>query len=184
MDLVNRLELSVVKTQLANLALQLSWMSPEEHQAMAAAGLKQLLAEPLSTEVADIGCELAQYTPETGAALTSEEIPDQLFWHSEGYRLIDCLRPADPALNPRMIRGLTNIDEATRIWATFALYRRRPLDDEILIAVAPRLEDNSAEVRERARQIFTSHAPLSAEVAEAVDKHDEDLAEQLAQRDD
>ncbi len=179
-DLVYRLDLSVLKMQLANLARQLAWITPTEHDRLAVEDLKQLLAEPLSSEVADIGCELSEYT-RAGTELRSEDVPEQLLWHSEGYRLLDCLSPTDPRVSERMLRGLGNIDAATRQWAAYALWRRRPLDDEILVEIAPRLNDSSAEVRYLARRTFKAEAPLSARVLEAVRERDPSLANSLAQ---
>jgi len=180
-ELVDRLELSVVKMQMANLARQLTWITPAEHEELAAEGLKQLLAEPLSTEVADIGCELSKYVP-TGAGLRSEDIPDQLLWHSEGYRVLACLAPADPRVTVRMLQGLENIDASTRQWAAYALWKRRPLDDEVLVAMAPSLDDSSAEVRERVLQTFEAEVPLSPRVLTAIRDGDPDLAATLEAR--
>jgi hypothetical protein len=178
-ELVYQLDLSVLKMQLANLARQLGWLSPEEHERLAANGLKQLLAEPLSTEVADIGCELSQYTP-TGIELRAEDIPEQLLWHAEGYRLLDCLSPTDPRISSRILSGLENIDETTRVWAVYALWRRRPLDDDVLLALAPRLNDPSADVSDRVRRVFQAEAPLSPEVLAAIRARDAALAKTLA----
>jgi hypothetical protein len=178
-ELMHRLNVSVLKMQLANLARQFAWITAAEHDRIAAEGLKQLLAEPLSTEVADIGCELSKYVP-TGAGLRSEDIPDQLLWHAEGYRLLDCLSPTDPRLTERMLNGFTNIDEATRLWAAYALSRRRPLEDAVLIGMAPRLEDSSAEVRGIVQRAFKAHAPLSPRVLAAIRDRDPALAETLA----
>jgi alkylation response protein AidB-like acyl-CoA dehydrogenase len=97
-------------------------------------GTKQLLAEPLSSEVVDIACELVKYVP-VGAKLRSEEIPELLFWHSEGFRLLMCLSPADARLSTRMLVGLDRIEESTRLWAAYALSRRLPLDDAVVFAV-------------------------------------------------
>jgi hypothetical protein len=176
--LMYRLDVSVLKMQLANLARQLAWITPAEHDRLTAAGLKQLLAEPLSSEVADIGCELGKYA-DTGAALRSEDIPEQLLWHAEGYRLLDCLSPTDPRVTVRMLSGLENIDEATRVWAAYALWRRRPLDDEVLVAMAPRLNDPSAEVRDFVLRTFAGEAPLSPPVLAAIRERDPALAKTL-----
>lgn len=182
-ELVHQSDLSVLKMQMANLARQLDWISADEHERLAEDGLKRLLAEPLSTEVADIGCELSQYTP-TGTDLLAGDIPDQLLWHAEGYRLLDCLSPADPQISAHMLRGLGNIDEATRAWAVYALWRRRPLDDQILVALAASLNDSSADVSGRVRRIFRAEAPLSPKVIEAIRERDAAFAEGLARRED
>ncbi len=180
-ELVHQLDLSVLKMQLANLARQLNWLSPQEHESLAAAGLKQLLAEPLSTEVADIGCEFSQYT-DAGTDLRAEDIPEQLLWHAEGYRLLDCLAPTDPRINSRILSGLANIDDATRVWAVYVLWGRRPLDDDVLLAMASRLNDPSADVSDRVRRIFRAESPLSPEVLAAVRERDAALAATLTAR--
>ncbi len=177
-ELMYRMDLSVVKMQMSNLAQQLAWITPEEHERIAEEGLKQLLAEPLSSEIADIGCELSQYAP-AGTELRSEDIPDQVLWHAEGYRLLDCLAPTDPRVTVRMLSGLSNVDAATRVWAVYALWRRRPLDDEVLIAMAPRLNDSSAEVRDHVRRTFEAEAPLSPAVFDALLERDPALAKTI-----
>jgi hypothetical protein len=176
--LLQRMGLSVLKMQMANLARQLSWITPAEHERIAAEGLKELLDEPLSSEVADIGCELSAYVP-TGTELRADDIPEQLLWHAEGYRLLDCLSPSDPEVSYRMLSGLENLDDATRVWAVYALWKRRPLDDRVLIAMAARLNDSSAEVRDRVRRVFEAEAPLSAGVLAAIREQDPGLAEKL-----
>lgn len=178
-ELIERLEWSVLKVQMVNLARQIGWITPAEHRQLAEEGLQHILSEPLSTDVADVGCELGKYTP-AGAELESEDIPEQLLWHAEGYRLLVCLAPTDPRITERMVSGLGNIDEATRVWATYALYRRRPLDDQVLLAMIPRLKDPSAEVRDLTLRTFEAEAPLARPVLAAIRKRDPDAAEILA----
>ena len=114
--------------QIAHLAQQFAWITADEFHRVAVEGAKQLLAEPLSSEVVDIACDLTRYVP-AGAGLRSEEIPEQIFGHSEGFRLLDCLSPADARLSARMLVGFESIDESTRRGAAYALSRRVPLDD-------------------------------------------------------
>jgi hypothetical protein len=162
----------------AHLALQLAWITPDEFRRLAVEGAKQLLAEPLSTEVVDIGCDLVKYVP-AGTRIRSEEVPEQLFWHSEGFRLLDCLAPTDTRLSTRMLAGLDSIDESTRLWAAYALSRRLPLDDAILKALARRLNDPSAGVRDRLKWIFQTQRPRSAAVLAAIRERDPALANTL-----
>ncbi len=178
-ELMYRLNVSALKMQMAHLAWQLGWITPGEYHRLAVEGARQLLAEPLSTEVVDIGCELAKYDTSAGATLRSEEIPQRLLWHSEGFRLLDCLAPADPRVTVRMLAGLDNIDESTRLWAAYALSRRLPLDDAILTTLARRLDDPSAGVRDRIRWIFGAQAPLSSDVLGAIRACDPALAKTL-----
>jgi len=176
---VYSLNVSALKMQLAHLALQLEWITKDEFRRLAVDGVRQLLAEPLSTEVVDITCELTKYVP-VGTAIRSEEIPEQLFWHSEGFRLLDCLSPADARLSARMLAGLNSIDVSTRLWAAHALSRRVPLDDAVLKAlVARHLNDPSADVRYRVQWIFEAQGPLSVGVWAAVREGDPALAKDL-----
>jgi hypothetical protein len=179
-ELLYRLNVSALKFQLANLARRLAWITRDESDQLVAEGVKHLLARPLSSDVADIGCEMSRYGA-PGTRLRSEEIPGQLFWHAEGYRLLDCLAPADARVSDRMVAGLANIDEPTRLWAAYALSRRRPLDDAVLIALARGLDDSSAGVRARVRLTFEIEAPLSGEVLAAIRERDPALAKALAE---
>jgi len=181
LDLMYSLSASALKMQMAHLALQLAWITPDEYRRLAVEGAKQLLAEPLSSEVVDTACELIKYVP-AGKGLRSEEIPEQLFWHSEGFRLLDCLSPADARLSARMLAGLDSIDESTRRWAAYALSRRLPLDDTVLKGLARRVTDPSADVRDRVQGIFEAQAPLSADVLAAIRERDPALAKTLAAR--
>jgi len=182
LELMYRLNVSALKMQMAHLAVQLAWIAPDEFHRLAVEGATQLLAEPLSTEVVDIGCELTKYDAPAGAGLRSEEIPEQLLWHPEGFRLLDCLAPADARVSVRMLTGLENIDESTRLWAAYALSRRRPLDDAVLTALARRLSDPSAGVRERVQWIFGAQVPLSPTVLAAIRERDPALAKTLEER--
>jgi len=181
-ELMYRLGVSALKMQLAHLALQLAWITPAEFHRLASESATQLLAEPLSTEVVDIGCELSKYDAPAGAGLRSEEIPEELLSHSEGFRLLDCLAPADARVSGRMLVGLENIDASTRLWAAYALSRRLPLDEAVLTALARRLNDPSAGVRDSVRWIFTAQVPLPPKVLAAIRARDPALAETLEAR--
>jgi hypothetical protein len=180
-DLLYSLNVSALKMQIAHLAQQFAWITADEYRRLAVEGAKQLLAEPLSTEVVDIACELTKYVP-AGAGLRSEEIPEQAFGHSEGFRMLDCLAPADARLSARMLVGFESIDESTRRWAAYALSRRVPLDDTVLKEVARRLTDPCVDVRDRARGIFEAQVPLSADVLAKVRERDPALAKTLEAR--
>jgi hypothetical protein len=180
-DLVHSLNVSTLKMQLAHLALQLEWISKDEFRRIALDGAKKLLSEPLTTEVVDIACELTKYVP-AGARLRAEEIPEQLFWHSEGFRLLDCLSPADERLNLRLVSGLERIEESTRLWAAFTLSRRIPLQDAVLVKLTRYLNDPSPGVRDRVHWIYEAQAPLSATVWTAIRDRDPKLAKELEAR--
>jgi hypothetical protein len=174
-ELMYSLNVSALKMQMAHLALQLGWITADEFRRLAVEGAHQLLTEPLSSEVVDIACELTKYVP-AGTGLRSEEIPEHLFLQPEGFRLLDCLSPADARLSARMLVGLRSVDEPTRLWAAYALSHRLPLDDTVLKDVAARLNDSSAGVRARLQWVFQAQVPLSAEVLAAIRENDPALA--------
>ncbi len=179
LEQVHSLNVSALKMQLAHLALQLQWMSEAEFRRLADDGVRQMLTEPLTTEVVDISCELTKYVP-AGSGLRSEEIPEKVFTFAEGYRMLDCLSPADPRLNARMLTGLDSSNVAIRLWTAYALSRRLPLDDGVLKAlVATHVGDPSAGVRERVQWIFESQRPLSADVWATIRTRDPALAADL-----
>jgi hypothetical protein len=180
-DMVYSLNVSTLKMQLAHLALQLEWITKTEFRRLALDGAKKLLAEPLTTEVVDIACELTKYVP-AGARLRSEEIPESLLWHSEGFRLLDCLFPADERLSMRMLSGLERIEESTRLWAAHTLSRRIPLDDAVLVKLTKHLNDPSPGVRDRVQWIYEAQAPLSPAVWMAIRQRHPGLVKELEAR--
>jgi hypothetical protein len=72
--------------------------------------------------------------------------------------------------------GLDHPDLQTRLWAAYALSRRLPLSDAILLRLAADLDDPSPDMRERLRWTFAVSAPVSTAVREAVAAHDPELA--------
>ncbi|HYD49052.1 MAG TPA: hypothetical protein VEB21_11920 [Terriglobales bacterium] len=178
---MNRLHASVLKMQIAHLAMQLGWLGGEEFRRLAAESAKQLLGEPVSYEVADIACEVVKYG-QVGTGIRSEEVPDHIFLHWEGFRMLDCLSPADARLSTRMAPGLRHHDEWVRFWAAHALSRRLPLSDGVLAAVAESLNDPSLRVRERVRWILQTQPPLTAQALAAVRLRDPELARSLEAR--
>jgi hypothetical protein len=130
-------------------------MSPEEFRALAADGVRQLLARRLTSELVDVTCAITQQEP-VGDAFRSADLPDALFQRAEGVQLVACLAPPDPALNSRLLAALDADDELLRDWAAYALTRRLPLDDATLSELATRADDESADVRERIRWILAS----------------------------
>lgn len=178
LELIARLHVSALKMQLAHLAAELGWITPQELQRLAVEGARQLLAEPISSETADIACEIARYGP-AGADLTAREIPDYFFLHWEGFRLLDCLAPRDPGLSTRMTVGLSDTQEPIRFWAAVALSRRPPLSEEVLLALLPSLADTSPRVQERTRLIYSTQKPLPRRVLTLIHQRDPALARRL-----
>ena len=108
--------------------------------------------------VVDVTCSITQHEA-VGDAFRSADLPDGLFRQAEGLRLVDCLRPADRALNARLLAALDDGDASVRAWAAHALTRRLPLDEATLARLASRADDESADVRERVRWILAQAPP-------------------------
>ena len=148
--LVEQLDTSTLRIELAHLAERFGWMTPEDFRGLAVDGVRQLLARTLTSELVDVTCEITKHEA-VGDAFHSADLPDGLFRRAEGLRLVTCLAPPDPALNARLLAALDDRDESVRAWAAYALSRRLPLDDATRVFLAHRAEDESAEVRERVR---------------------------------
>jgi len=164
--LVEQLDVSALRIELAQVAERLGWMTPEEFRLLASDGVRQLLARRLTSELVDVTCAITRHEP-VGGAFHSADLPDVLFQRAEGLRLVACLAPPDPALNVRLLAGLDGGDESVRSWAAYALTRRLPLDDATLLDLASRADDESADVRQRVRWILAAQARPSAPVRHA-----------------
>ena len=176
--LVHDLNVSALKMEMAHLALNLQWISRAEFRQIAVDGARQLLGEPLTSEVVDIMCEITKHEP-IGNQFRSEDLPDALFQEAEGFRLVDCLAPTDRRVSARLTRGLDEPDISGRLWAAYALSRRLPLDDGTLKALAPHLNDSSDDLRARLEYIFKAQGSLSVGVRDAVRDSDPQLAANL-----
>jgi hypothetical protein len=177
-QLVHDLNVSALKMEMAHLALNLQWISRTEFRQIAVDGARQLLAEPLTSEVVDIMCEITKHEP-IGNQFRSEDLPDALFQEAEGYRLIDCLAPTDRRVSARLMHGLDEGDISGRLWAAYALSRRLPLDDGTLKTLATHLNDSSDDLRARLEYIFKAQGSLSVGVRDAVRDRDPQLAANL-----
>jgi hypothetical protein len=180
--LVRELNVSALKMELAHLAVNLEWMPPEEFRRLAIDGARELVGRPLLTsEVVDIMCEITKHQL-LADEFRSRDLPDRLFDDAAGIRFTDCLAPVDRRVSARLVPGLDSADLSTRLWAAYALSRRLPLEDPILIRLASHLRDESADLRERLRWTFIAQAPVSDHVLEAVETTDARLAEDLRAR--
>jgi len=157
LHLVEQLDVSALRIELAHLAERLGWMTREEFRLLATDGVRRLLARRLTSELVDVTCAITQHEP-VGDAFRSADLPDILFQRAEGLRLVACLAPPDPALNARLLAALDDGDESVRAWAAHALTRRLPLDDATLLELASRVDDESPDVRERVRWILAAQA--------------------------
>jgi hypothetical protein len=176
--LVHELDVSALQLELAHFARHLGWLDSAEFRNLAEDGARELLRRPLTTEVVDVMCEIPRHQPlrdEFGA----DDLPLGLFADPEGIRLVDCLSPEDPRVSDRLVAALDDPNPATRLWAAYALSRRLPLPDAILVRLAADLDGTSNDLRERLRWIFRVQTPLSAAVRRAVAARDPELAEAL-----
>jgi hypothetical protein len=176
--IVHGLEASALKMELARLARQLGWMTSDQFRRLAVDGARQLLLQPLSSDVVDIMCEITKLQF-IGGEFASEDLPETLFHEAQGLRLVACLSPIDERVSARLVAGLDSNDVWARRWAAYALSSRLPLEDAILKRVASHLDDASTDVRDRLQQLFKAQRPLSAGVLEAVRECDPRFAEDL-----
>lgn len=178
LELVHDLNTSVIKMELAHLALHLEWMTREQFRAIALQGAKELLQQPLTSEVVDITCEITKHEP-LGDAFTSRDLPASLFAIPEGLRMIDCLSPRDAGTTPRLLASMDDPDVVVRLWAAFAVSRRLPLDEAAQTKLAWHLGDESPEVRERVRWTFRAQGATTPQVLDELRRRDPALAASL-----
>jgi hypothetical protein len=176
--LVHELDVSALQLELAHFATHLGWLSSADFRALAEDAARELLRRPLTTEVVDVMCEIPRHAS-LRDEFGSDDLPSALFTRPEGIRLVDCLSPADPRVTDRLLASFDLPDPATRLWAAYALSRRLPLDEAILMRLAADLNDPSDDLRARLRWIFTAQAPLPPAVRRAIAVHDPGLAEAL-----
>jgi hypothetical protein len=158
--------------------MHLEWMTREQFRAIALQGAKELLQQPLTSEVVDIMCEITKHEP-LGDAFTSGDLPSSLFRIPEGLRMIDCLAPKDPATTPRLLASLDDPDVVVRLWAAFAVSRRLPLDEDAQKKLAWHLGDSSDELRERVRWTIRAQGVATPAVLDDVRRRDTVLAASL-----
>jgi hypothetical protein len=179
LDLVGKLDLSAEKMALAHLGVQLQWIDKDDFRRLAIDSVRKLLAQPRWADVVDVVCQITNYES-VGAAFGADDLPAQpLLPEPDWYRLAACVAPADPRLSQRLVRGLNSIDPAPRIWASYALSRRLPLDSATLMKLVPHLGDASPDVRARLHWIFKTQKPLPQDVRQAVVARVPQLAENL-----
>ncbi len=179
LGLVHELDVSALQLELANFASHLGWLEPDAFRALAVDGARQLLHQPLTSDVVDVVCAISRHVP-LGSDFTADDLGGAVFEHAEGLRLVDCLSPADARVSDRLLGCLDSPDQSMRLWAAYALSHRLPLDDAILVRLAGELHDPSSDLQARVRWIFTAQAPLSETVRRAIAIRDPTLADALA----
>jgi hypothetical protein len=179
--LARDLDVSALKLEVAHFARHMDWLAADEFHRMAVDGARALLMRPLTSEIVDVECEIAKQEP-VGGAIRSEELPGALFATAEGIRLVDCLQPADQRVSTRLATALEDPDSSTRLWAAYALSRRLPLPERVLMQLTSRLTDDSHEMRDRVRWILANERRLPDTVRGAVVSRDPELARRLWRR--
>jgi hypothetical protein len=180
--LVRELDVSALELELAHFARHLGWLTADELHGLGVNAARELLHRPLLSEYVDVVCEIPRHAT-LRRDFDSDDLPAALFRHPEGVRLVDCLSPSDPRVSDRLAAALDAPDPTLRLWAAYALSRRLPLSDDVLVRLAGELGDPSSELRERVRwtlQAENAQKPLSAAVHAAVAARDPGLAASLA----
>ena len=176
--MVHDLDVSILQLELAHFARHLGWLTPGAFERLALDGAQRLLQRPLTTEMVDIMCALSAHVP-LRERFGSDDLAPRFFEHPEGIRLVDCLSPADPRVSARLVPGLDAPDLPMRLWSAFALSRRLPLKDAILLRLAADVNDPAPDLRERVQWIFKVQTPLPTEVRRAVEARDPAFARTL-----
>ena len=182
LELAHSLDVSALQLELAYFAFQMNWMSPDAFRKLAVDGARELLTRPLTSEVVDIMCDISKHQ-RIGDAFTSDDVPGAVFRHPEGIRLIACLAPADARMSVRLADHLNDEDVAIRQWAGYALSRRLPLEDAVLMKLVDHVDDPPDVLGARVEWIFHAQSPLSDEVQEQLASRDPELAEAIRKRD-
>ena len=179
--LIRQLDVSALQLELADLAMHLGWMSPEEFHALAVTGARRLVSQHLTAEGADVMCEITKHEP-LHDVFGAADLAPEFFARAEGIRVVDCLAPVDESITERLLPGLDSPDLLTRLWAGFALSHRLPLPDDVLLAVARHLDDPSVDLRARLEWIFRAQRSHDREVRAEVRERSPKLARDLGWR--
>ncbi|MEO8603809.1 MAG: HEAT repeat domain-containing protein [bacterium] len=172
LGLVERLNVSALKLELAHFAALVGWLHPQELHDLAVASATQLLHEPLSSEVVDIMCEITKHEP-LHADFKVGDIPPAVYANAQGLRLVSCLAPTDRRVATRVAAALDSPDTPRRQWAAHALTRLQPRDPELLERLVPYLRDPSPEVASRIAWLLQSNGRMPRNVTRAIRVQDE-----------
>jgi hypothetical protein len=161
MGLVDRLNVSALKLELAHFASLVGWLHPRELHALAKDAATQLLREKLTNEVVDIMCEITKHAS-LRRDFTLADIPDGVYGQPDGLRLVACMAPADRRIARRVVKALRTDDLDQRLWAAHALTRLRPSDPDLLDGLVPYLRDPSPEVAVRINWLLLANGRREA----------------------
>jgi len=186
MGLVERLNVSALKLELAHFASLVGWLHPRELHALALDAATKLMHETLTPEVVDIMCEITKHAS-LRKDFTARQIPDEAYGDAQGLRLIACLAPKDPKVAARVVASMTTPDVPRRQWAAHALTRLQPRDEDLLERLVPYLHDPSPEVATRVSWVLQSSGSQPRSVRRAIEEFERekpkrDMFEQLTSR--
>lgn len=154
--LVDRLNVSALKLELAHFAALVGWLHQAELDALAEDAARQLMAEPLTPEVVDVMCAITTHVS-LRDRFTARDIDRRLYGDPHGLRLLACLAPRDRRVAERVMATLDDPDPVHRQWAAHALTRLVPLDDRALERLQERRPDPSPEVAMRIDWTLSAH---------------------------
>lgn len=155
LGLVEQLNVSALKLELAHFAELVGWLHPSELRAIAVDAAAHLLKQPLTAEVVDIMCEVTKHVP-LPDAFDADDIAAATYRYPQGLRLISCLAPQDPRVARRVVQALDTPDPVRRQWAAHALTKLRPSDEKTLLTLVPYLRDPSDDVAVRVEWVLQS----------------------------
>jgi hypothetical protein len=155
MGLVEKLNVSALKLELAHFAELVGWLHPAELRALAVDSARHLLTQPLTAEVVDIMCEVTKHVP-LRDAFDADDIAPATYRDPQGLRLISCLAPQDRRVARRVVAAMDTPDPVRRQWAAHALTTLRPDDEKTLLTLVPYLRDPSDEVVNRVEWVLQS----------------------------
>jgi hypothetical protein len=174
LGLVNKLNVSALKLELAHFAKLVGWLHRDDFHRMAVAGATELLRQWLTAEVVDIMCAITKHESLRGD-FTADDIPASIYSDPQGLRLLSCLAPSDSRIPPYVLPALQSSDPVQRQWGAYALTQLRPRDERVLEHLVPYLRDPTPEIARRIRWLFQVHGNLPPRVTRAIRKVDPDL---------
>jgi hypothetical protein len=166
LGLVDRLNVSALKLEMAHFAALVGWLHPSELHELAVGAARHLLREPLTSEVVDIMCEITKHAS-LRKDFSERDISEAVYADPDGLRLVACLAPADPRVAGRVAAVLESPDVARRSWAAHALTRLQPQDRDLLERLRPYLRDPSPEVATRIAWVLQNSGRLPVDAARA-----------------
>jgi hypothetical protein len=174
LTLVDSLNVSALKLELAHFAVLIGWLHPSELHQLAVNGARELFHQPLTAEVVDIMCEITKHAS-LRDDFTADDIPFEFYSDPSGLRLLSCLRPTDRRVSPRIVPALRSDDWMKRQWAAYTLTQLMPRDEAVLQQLVPYVYD--PDIGLRIRWLFQNQGELPKSVKRQIN----DIAPTLLQ---